>query len=314
MAVDMRTCGVIFQFAFVFIILSLYYFQCTVFILPVAAISYQDAQRSIYIISFLVFMSFWCYIRACLVDPGSPPRGWNGSSNDPHSQRYCFRCEKQKPNRTHHCSVCQQCVLRMDHHCPWINNCVGHYNYKPFYLFVFYCALAAIHTCWRLIYWLYARATAHNAHEYQISVGETFLLIINGLALVLGTLGLVCLLGWHTYLIFNNATTLEYYENNSTMFCAWCPPKEVKAVHPFNVGVFNNFKSILGPNYLLWMIPTKTYGDGLSYVVNSRSSSSSASQSDVQLVTVTVDAGREMPTTSSKGDSLASGQYRVVTV
>lgn len=58
------------------------------------------------------------------------------------SARICFLCTKFKPDRSHHCRLCDCCILKMDHHCPWIANCVGFYNYKYFFLTVFYSALA----------------------------------------------------------------------------------------------------------------------------------------------------------------------------
>ena len=59
---------------------------------------------------------WWCYDRACLVDPG--PRGWvrkvglGGDDDDGEDvilgkrKRWCSKCEAVKPPRAHHCKQC----------------------------------------------------------------------------------------------------------------------------------------------------------------------------------------------------------------
>ena len=57
------------------------------------------------------------------------------------SLRFCEVCHQYKPDSSHHCRACQRCVFDMDHHCYFLNNCVGRYNYKLFFLCVFYATL-----------------------------------------------------------------------------------------------------------------------------------------------------------------------------
>jgi hypothetical protein len=63
-----------------------------------------------------VFGIWWCYDRACTVDPG--PRGWvrkiglSGDEDDGEDailekgKRWCRKCEAVKPPRAHHCKQC----------------------------------------------------------------------------------------------------------------------------------------------------------------------------------------------------------------
>ncbi len=58
--------------------------------------------------------------------------------------RFCLHCKQLKPDRTHHCRQCGVCVLKMDHHCWWFNNCIGYYNYKYFFLFIFWTSITTL--------------------------------------------------------------------------------------------------------------------------------------------------------------------------
>lgn len=50
--------------------------------------------------------------------------------------------------------------------------------------------------------------------------------------------------------------------------------KEVK--YPYNIGIYKNIKSVLGPNPFLWLWPQKMQGDGLSFPVNPSAGGESA--------------------------------------
>lgn len=66
----------------------------------------------------------------------------NGNSNEEcgHDNGICHKCTSLKVPRSHHCKTCGTCVLKMDHHCSWIGKCVGYYNYRYYFMFMFYVA------------------------------------------------------------------------------------------------------------------------------------------------------------------------------
>lgn len=53
-----------------------------------------------------------------------------------------------------------------------------------------------------------------------------------------------------------------------------------------SIGVFNNVKSVLGPNPLLWLWPQQIRGDGLSFPVNPDAGGESAGAAWADLVSV----------------------------
>ncbi|EKD18425.1 uncharacterized protein L3040_007549 [Drepanopeziza brunnea f. sp. 'multigermtubi'] len=125
-------------------------------------LSIQEAS----VFNYLVFSIWWCYARACTVDPGR--RGWvdkvapvtEGKDADgsvlafDSGLRWCKKCNAVKPPRAHHCRKCGCCIPKMDHHCPWTGNCVSHTTFPHFYRFVFYAVLSMS----ILEYHLYVRA------------------------------------------------------------------------------------------------------------------------------------------------------------
>ena len=80
------------------------------------------------------------------IEEGNSSNGIIEPNGKDHSQyKQCKKCNSIKPPRAHHCSVCKKCVLKMDHHCPYVANCVGYYNYRYFFLFLFWTALGTFY-------------------------------------------------------------------------------------------------------------------------------------------------------------------------
>ncbi|PKA64900.1 putative S-acyltransferase [Apostasia shenzhenica] len=220
--------------------------------------------------SVLALMCLSTYAIAVLRDPGSVPPSFIPDIEDPDARvhevkrkggdlRYCQKCSHYKPPRAHHCRVCKRCVLKMDHHCTWINNCVGHANYKVFFVFVLYSVIACFHSQAVLL------GFAYDIHKGQIPERGyiNMLHIICGILLFPLTLALSVLLGWHTYLILQNKTTIEHYEGVRAM---WLAKKAGNAYeHPYDLGTYENLTSVLGPNIFCWICPSSYIGSGLYF-------------------------------------------------
>lgn len=217
-------------------------------------------------------MCVYSYSVAVFTDPGRVPSSFVPDIEDPENPvheikrkggdlRYCQKCSLYKPPRAHHCRICKRCVLRMDHHCIWMNNCVGHANYKVFFVFVVYAVIACLYSVILLV----GSLTVDTRKDVQHGEGPyRTIYVISGLLLIPLNMALGFFLGWHMYLIFGNKTTIEYHEGVRAM---WLAEKGGDVYsHPYDLGVYENLISVLGPNILCWVCPTRSHiGSGLRF-------------------------------------------------
>jgi len=230
-----------------------------------------------HVITFFLIVS---YIRCVLVHPGEVPQAdpWlytsaGAAPNLPIQEtkksgerRHCKWCGKYKPDRCHHCRVCQTCILKMDHHCPWIYNCVGFYNYKYFFLLLFYTMLDLQFMLWTMPESM-VRAIDENAPFLQMF----FVLFGLTLAFFMGSL-VTLFFGFHIWLTSLGLTTIEFCEKRlpkkneggGSGSCMECCENDSM----FNLGLCGNLQATLGDNPLLWLLPfSGPSGDGLIYDV-----------------------------------------------
>jgi len=251
--------------------------------------SQRRGWQQLVIFHVITILLLVCYVRSILVNPGEIPEqdpAWeylavDGQSNaepppgvqenkrsKPGERRHCKWCGKYKPDRCHHCRVCKTCVLKMDHHCPWIYNCVGFANYKDFYLLLLYTAI----DCWFMVGTM-AESVVNAVTKPSDMPFLAMSSIFFGVALssFLGFL-VTCFLIFHTWLVANARTTIE--------FCEKTLPKKDKEKSqtwskvtasldsPYDMGLYGNFKVILGRNPVCWLLPgiSTPIGDGLDFI------------------------------------------------
>ncbi|RXH94234.1 hypothetical protein DVH24_023918 [Malus domestica] len=133
-----------------------------------------------------------------------------------------------------------------DHHCMWINNCVDYWNYKAFFMLALYATLACLYSTVMII-----KCVSQKDFEF---IGSDSHKVMSGLVMASLTVMLGALLGWHIYLITNNMTTIEEYEQHG-----WLG----------NLGKVTDIHTILvlGPSMLKWLCPTSVghLKDGLMF-------------------------------------------------
>ena len=170
-------------------------------------------------------------------------------------RRYCRFCGKFKPDRSHHCRVLGKCVLEMDHFCPWINNTVGFLNHKYFVLLLLY-GVAAMITYDVLMFDKFRAAVSHT-----LTSADAIIVLVWFFAVML-TVVVFAFLVFHIYLISFGFTTIEFCEKyrapDSKVYKAnGAMVKDVYSKSLFDKGVWRNFKHVLGPNPLLWLVPAR---------------------------------------------------------
>ena len=170
--------------------------------------------------------------------------------------RFCRICGRYKPDRSHHCRMVGTCVLEMDHYCPWIRNCVGFFNKKYFILLLMYgvCSLLTFCIC----------IVPHFVHACgKMSEPSHFFIVFSWMFAALLGVVLVCFFIFHLWLMSRSYTTIEFCEKrnagHSKRNVKGMKVREIYSKSPYDRGIYNNWKHLLGPNPLLWFFPTR-YG------------------------------------------------------
>ncbi|CAH8519138.1 unnamed protein product [Dicrocoelium dendriticum] len=247
------------------------------------------ALRIVFLVFYHIIIAIflWCYAKAILEPPVSPPaefflrtedwdslRGVIGTDVDKKaflenvietrnlpvrmvgrdgSINLCLKCGLIKPDRAHHCSTCGKCVLQLDHHCPWTNNCVGFHNHKYFIIFL----------GWGSIYCIYIAVTSapYFAEFWTATILSVDRFMVMFLFIVAVMFGLcqLALGGYHCYLVGRNQTTLETYSVPRFRDGSQDP-------RAFDLGRKSNFQEVFGTNVCLAILPIKTtLGDGIHW-------------------------------------------------
>lgn len=153
----------------------------------------------------------------------------------------CHTCHIAKPLRSKHCRVARRCVLMFDHHCPFVGNTVGLYNYKWFYLTLFFMALAVIGFLISLGIYIHRQPT----------VPWTLLAVGIYIGLFIIPSGGMCI--YHTQLMLVNLTTNEH--QNVMRYKYLFDAEKGRYKNLFNRGFRNNLMDRFFPTESCYILP-----------------------------------------------------------
>lgn len=237
---------------------------------------------------FVVLMAllYYNFFKVVMSNAGEVPDRWHRERGLVQEQgmcvetkgnlgrRYCRKCDHFKPDRTHHCRNCDvwyvsfspfllayvsgavltllfrlflscfatlRSVLKFDHHCIFVNNCIGFHNYKYFMLFLLYGGIGCLFVAGNLVYTGLFEVTTSFA-----KIATMLMVFVLGTAFGISLLGFLV---FHLYMAARGCTTIEYTEKEGSL-------RNGRAYSsPFHVGVWANWRLILGPTFFSWFLP-----------------------------------------------------------
>ncbi|XP_044460500.1 probable protein S-acyltransferase 16 isoform X2 [Mangifera indica] len=222
----------------VFVISYVYFTTVFIFIDQWFGLMSSPGIMNAVVFTAVALMCMVNYSVAIFRDPGWVPANYMPDIEDDQNTiheikrkggdlRYCQKCSHYKPPRSHHCRVCKRCVLLMV-------LLVGSLSTDPL------------------------KDEPQRGGSYRTAY------VISGLLLVPLSVALSVLLGWHIYLILQNKTTIEYHEGVRALWLAEKGGHVYK--HPYDLGVYENLTTVLGPSIFSWVCPTSRHiGSGLQF-------------------------------------------------
>ncbi|KAJ3039560.1 Palmitoyltransferase [Rhizophlyctis rosea] len=166
---------------------------------------------------------------------------------------------------------------------PWLNTCIGHYNIGHFLRFIWSVTFASF-TCLTLIAFRIRDVAryqyqfndpssflSHSANHFYTPLPDTpevITMIVNLVILFFLLLSVGILAVWQLYYATKNVTTIESFENNRIYDLVKKKKIPTGLVYPYDLGLVENIKSVLGRRIWAWWIPQRSEGDGIHFKVS----------------------------------------------
>ncbi|XP_048446783.1 probable protein S-acyltransferase 15 isoform X3 [Pyrus x bretschneideri] len=182
---------------------------------------------------FLASLCLFSFFGCVLTDPGHVPASYVPDVED-------SAVSDQESKKSGHCDKCSTYKPPRAHHCRVCRRCVL-----------------------RMV--IIIKCASQKDLEFSGRVSHKVFYVVSGIVMASLSLMLGTLLGWHFYLITHNMTTIEYYAG---IRAAWLGKKSGQSYrHPYNLSIYTNITSVLGPNVLKWLCPTSVghLKDGLIF-------------------------------------------------
>ncbi|CAD0097104.1 unnamed protein product [Aureobasidium mustum] len=191
---------------------------------------------------------------------------------------WCQHCKHWKPNRSHHSRMLDRCILKFDHYCPWVGGYTTATNFKTFLLFSVSAAMFSLVTLISItIPWNHGSFDGHDVTGHLgVTVGFAvfFLCLAGGTglsAILLASANLTTLdnaVGkkkiWRLAVRIDKGIMAEEkaitaafsgVSTFATKTHTFAIVETLPGANPYDVGIMQNWKQIMGSKWWQWVLP-----------------------------------------------------------